>query len=38
MNRELARARAERLVAQMTVAEAASQLRYAAPAAERAGV
>ena len=38
MNRELARARAERLVAQMTVAEAASQLRYDAPAIERLNV
>ena len=38
MNRELARAQAERLVAQMTVAEAASQLRYDAPAIERLNV
>ena len=38
MNRELARAQAERLVAQMTVEEAASQLRYDAPAIERLNV
>ena len=38
MNRELAREKAKTLVAQMTVEEAASQLRYDAPAIERLGV
>ncbi|MBR0368632.1 MAG: glycoside hydrolase family 3 C-terminal domain-containing protein [Clostridia bacterium] len=38
MTREQARARAEALVGRMTVEEAASQLRYDAPAIERLGV
>ena len=38
MNRKSARQKAEALVAQMTVAEAASQLRYDAPAVPRLGV
>lgn len=38
MNREEARARAKELVAKMTVEEAASQLRFDAPAIERLGV
>lgn len=38
MNREQARERARALVAQMTVEEAASQLRYDAPAIDRLGV
>lgn len=38
MNRKQARARAEALVAQMTVSEAASQLKFDAPAIERLGV
>ena len=38
MNRAIARQKAEALVAQMTVEEAASQLRYDAPAIERLGV
>lgn len=38
MNREQAREKAKALVAQMTVEEAASQLRYDAPAVERLGV
>ncbi len=38
MNRELAREKAKALVAQMTVEEAASQLRYDAPAIDRLGV
>ena len=38
MNRELAREKAKALVAKMTVEEAASQLRYDAPAVERLGV
>ncbi|MBQ2992215.1 MAG: glycoside hydrolase family 3 C-terminal domain-containing protein [Clostridia bacterium] len=38
MNREQAREKARTLVAQMTVEEAASQLRYDAPAIERLGV
>ena len=38
MNREQARAKAEALVARMTVDEAASQLKFDAPAIERLGV
>ena len=38
MNRKLAREKAKTLVAKMTVEEAASQLRYDAPAVERLGV
>lgn len=38
MNREEARKRAEALVAQMTIEEKASQLRYDAPAIERLGI
>ena len=38
MNREIARKRAEELVAQMTVEEKASQLKYDAPAIERLNV
>ena len=38
MNRELAREKAKALVAKMTVEEAASQLRYDAPAVERLGI
>ena len=38
MNREQARANAEALVARMTVSEAASQLKFDAPAIERLGV
>ena len=38
MNREQAREKAKALVAQMTVEEAASQLRFDAPAVERLGV
>lgn len=38
MNREEARKKAEELVAQMTVDEKASQLRYDAPAIERLGI
>lgn len=38
MNREKAREKAQALVAQMTVSEAASQLRYGSPAIERLGV
>ena len=38
MNREQARQKASALVSQMTVEEAASQLRYDAPAIERLGV
>ena len=38
MNREQARAKAEALVARMTVSEAASQLKFDAPAIERLGV
>ena len=38
MNRELAREKAKALVAQMTVEEAASQLRFDAPAIERLGI
>ena len=38
MNRQQAREKAKALVAQMTVEEAASQLRYDAPAIERLGV
>lgn len=38
MNREEARKKAEALVAQMTVEEAASQLKYDAPAIERLGI
>ena len=38
MNRQLARAKAQTLVAKMTVEEAASQLRYDAPAIERLGI
>jgi len=38
MNRDLARDKAQALVAQMTVEEAASQLRYDAPAIERLGI
>ena len=38
MNREQARQKATALVSQMTVEEAASQLRYDAPAIERLGV
>ena len=38
MNREEARARAQALVAQMTLEEQASQLRYDAPAIPRLGV
>ena len=38
MNRKLAREKAKALVAQMTVEEAASQLRYDAPAVERLGI
>ena len=38
MNREQARQKAVALVSQMTVEEAASQLRYDAPAIDRLGV
>ena len=38
MNRELAREKAQALVARMTVEEAASQLRYDAPAVKRLGI
>ncbi len=38
MNRQEARAKAEALVSQMTLEEAAGQLRYDAPAVERLGV
>ena len=38
MNREEARKKAERLVAQMTLEEKASQLRYDAPAIPRLGI
>ena len=38
MNRKLAREKAQALVERMTVEEAASQLRYDAPAIERLGV
>ncbi len=38
MNRDAARKRAEELVSQMTVEEAASQLRFDAPAIERLGI
>ena len=38
MNREDARKRAEELVSRMTIEEAASQLRYDAPAIERLGI
>ena len=38
MNREKARAQAAALVAQMTLEEKASQLRYDSPAIERLGV
>ena len=38
MNREQAREKAKALVAQMTIEEAASQLRYDAPAIERLGI
>ncbi|MDY4138423.1 MAG: glycoside hydrolase family 3 C-terminal domain-containing protein [Eubacteriales bacterium] len=38
MNREQARQKAEALVSQMTVEEAASQLRYDAPAIDRLGI
>ena len=38
MNRQKARERAEALVAQMTVEERASQLRFDAPAIERLGI
>ncbi len=38
MNREQARAKARQLVSRMTVEEAASQLRYDAPAIERLGI
>ncbi|MBP3649983.1 MAG: glycoside hydrolase family 3 protein, partial [Clostridia bacterium] len=38
MNRELAKQKAEALVAQMTVEEVASQLRFDAPAIDRLGV
>ena len=38
MNREQARQKAETLVSQMTVEEAASQLRYDAPAIDRLGI
>ena len=38
MNRKLAREKAQALVAKMTVEEAASQLRYDAPAVERLGI
>ncbi|MBR3872548.1 MAG: glycoside hydrolase family 3 protein, partial [Clostridia bacterium] len=38
MNREQAREKARALVAQMTVEEAAAQLRYDAPAIDRLGV
>ena len=38
MNRKLAREKAQALVARMTVEEAASQLRYDAPAIERLGI
>ena len=38
MNREQARQKASALVSQMTVEEAASQLRYDAPAIERLGI
>ena len=38
MNRETARQRAKELVAQMTIEERASQLRYDAPAIERLGI
>ena len=38
MNREIARKRAEELVSRMTIEEAASQLRFDAPAIERLGI
>ena len=38
MNRDLAKQKAEALVAQMTVEEVASQLRFDAPAVDRLGV
>ena len=38
MNRDLAKQKAEALVAQMTVEEVAGQLRFDAPAIERLGV
>ncbi|MBQ7656789.1 MAG: glycoside hydrolase family 3 protein, partial [Clostridia bacterium] len=38
MNREEARKKAQALVAQMTIEEAASQMSYQAPAIERLGV
>ena len=38
MNREEAKQQAEELVAQMTIDEKASQLRYDAPAIERLGI
>ena len=38
MTREQARARAEELVSRMTVEEAASQLRFDAPAIDRLGI
>ena len=38
MDRSTARALAEKLVAQMTIEEKASQLRYDAPAIERLGI
>ena len=38
MNRKLARDKAQALVAKMTVEEAASQLRYDAPAIEHLGI